>query len=320
MVRERPSSSARSRSLGRRTPAGSRPSPMASRRAVASPAYAGRVRSRPTTSAMRVAVTVPVEARRLMQATLSRLAICSKANLAQTGPHDPDPARQPRPCAQLRAGRLPRRVGQLLVGLALYGVSMGLMIRSTLGQLPWDVLHYGLALHLPLSIGQVVVATSFLVLLLWIPLRQAPGLGTVLNAVLIGVALTAPCRGGRPGRTGRPGRVRPRRGSPQRPGDRALHRRAARAGAAGRPDDRLGAADRPVGPPRAHLARGARRGDRVAARRSGRHRHRPLRRRHRPAHPGAAALADRARRRPRQRRASGDDRRRRRGRPSPRRR
>jgi uncharacterized membrane protein YczE len=93
------------------------------------------------------------------------------------------------PAQQLRAGRLPRRLGQLLVGLALYGVSMGLMIRSTLGQLPWDVLHYGLALHLPLSIGQVVVATSFLVLLLWIPLRQAPGLGTVLNAVLIGVAL-----------------------------------------------------------------------------------------------------------------------------------
>lgn len=93
------------------------------------------------------------------------------------------------PAQQLRAGRLTRRVGQLLLGLALYGVSMGLMIRSTLGQLPWDVLHYGLALHLPLTIGQVVVATSFLVLLLWIPLRQAPGLGTVLNAVLIGVAL-----------------------------------------------------------------------------------------------------------------------------------
>ncbi|MCB0908294.1 MAG: hypothetical protein KDB63_14360 [Nocardioidaceae bacterium] len=93
------------------------------------------------------------------------------------------------PAQQLRAGRLARRVGQLLLGLALYGASMGLMIRSTLGQLPWDVLHYGLALHLPLTIGQVVVATSFVVLLLWIPLRQAPGLGTVLNAVLIGVAL-----------------------------------------------------------------------------------------------------------------------------------
>lgn len=95
------------------------------------------------------------------------------------------------PVAQLRAGRLGRRVGQLLAGLTLYGVSMGLLIRSGLGQMPWDVLHYGLALHLPLTIGQVVIATSFAVLLLWIPLRQAPGLGTVLNAVLIGVALDA---------------------------------------------------------------------------------------------------------------------------------
>ncbi|MFT3871212.1 MAG: hypothetical protein QM714_00985 [Nocardioides sp.] len=93
------------------------------------------------------------------------------------------------PAEQLRAGRMPRRLAQLLVGLWLYGVSMGLMIRSGLGQVPWDVLHYGLALHLPLSIGQVVVVASFVVLLLWIPLRQAPGLGTILNAVLIGVAL-----------------------------------------------------------------------------------------------------------------------------------
>jgi uncharacterized membrane protein YczE len=95
------------------------------------------------------------------------------------------------PLQQLRGGRLAHRSGQLLLGLALYGVSMGLMIRSGLGQMPWDVLHYGLALHLPLTIGQVVIATSFLVLLLWLPLRQAPGIGTVLNALLIGVALDA---------------------------------------------------------------------------------------------------------------------------------
>lgn len=95
------------------------------------------------------------------------------------------------PLEQLRAGRLGRRLAQLLFGLWLYGASMALMIRSTLGQLPWDVLHYGLALHLPVSIGVVVVATSFLVLLLWIPLRQPPGLGTILNALLIGVALDA---------------------------------------------------------------------------------------------------------------------------------
>ncbi len=95
------------------------------------------------------------------------------------------------PTAQLRAGRFPRRLVQLLVGLALYGVSMALLIRSTLGQMPWDVLHYGLALHLPLTLGQVVIAVSVLVLLLWIPLRQMPGLGTVLNAILIGVAADA---------------------------------------------------------------------------------------------------------------------------------
>jgi uncharacterized membrane protein YczE len=95
------------------------------------------------------------------------------------------------PLAQLRAGLLGRRLVQLHLGLVLYGVSMALMIRSRWGQMPWDVLHYGLALHVPLTIGQVVIIVSFLVLLLWIPLRQAPGLGTVLNAVLIGLATDA---------------------------------------------------------------------------------------------------------------------------------
>ncbi len=95
------------------------------------------------------------------------------------------------PLEQLGAGRLPRRLTQLVLGLGLYGLSMGLMIRSELGQMPWDVLHYGLALHLPLTIGQVVIAVSFLVLLMWIPLRQLPGLGTVLNALLVGLAADA---------------------------------------------------------------------------------------------------------------------------------
>jgi uncharacterized membrane protein YczE len=92
------------------------------------------------------------------------------------------------PIQQLRAGRLSRRLTQLTAGLVLYGVSMGLMFRSTLGLDPWDVLHAGLAEHLPLTFGQVVIATSFVVLLLWIPLKQWPGLGTLVNAVLIGVA------------------------------------------------------------------------------------------------------------------------------------
>jgi len=92
------------------------------------------------------------------------------------------------PRQQLRAGRLPRRLTQLVVGLMLYGASMAMMIRGQLGQDPWDVFHYGVAAHLSLSIGTVVILTGVAVLLAWIPLRQWPGLGTVANAVLIGVA------------------------------------------------------------------------------------------------------------------------------------
>ena len=95
------------------------------------------------------------------------------------------------PLEQLRAGRLPRRLTQLLVGLVLYGVSMAMMVRGALGLDPWDVLHYGVATHLPLTLGQVVIVTGVLVLLLWIPLRQMPGLGTVANAILVGLATDA---------------------------------------------------------------------------------------------------------------------------------
>lgn len=91
------------------------------------------------------------------------------------------------PLEQLRAGRLPRRLVQLYAGLICYGASMALMIESTLGLDPWDVFHYGVAKHLPLSFGTVVIAISFVVLLAWIPLRQWPGLGTISNAVVIGL-------------------------------------------------------------------------------------------------------------------------------------
>ncbi|MDO9379745.1 MAG: hypothetical protein Q7T56_12925 [Nocardioidaceae bacterium] len=90
--------------------------------------------------------------------------------------------------AQLRAGRLGRRVPQLVVGLLLYGWSMAMMVQAGLGLDPWDVLHEGLTRHVPLSFGQVVIVVGALVLLLWIPLRQWPGLGTLLNVVLIGLA------------------------------------------------------------------------------------------------------------------------------------
>jgi uncharacterized membrane protein YczE len=95
------------------------------------------------------------------------------------------------PLAQLRAGRLGRRLPQLYVGLVLYGVSLAMMVRADLGLAPWDVLHSGLAGIVPLTIGQVIVALSFVVLLLWIPLREVPGLGTISNAVVIGFALDA---------------------------------------------------------------------------------------------------------------------------------
>ena len=92
------------------------------------------------------------------------------------------------PVEQVRAPHLPRRLIQLFVGLSIYGVSMALVIRSLLGQLPWDVLHVGIASNLPLSIGQVIIGVSFVVLVLWIPLRQMPGLGTIANAIWIGLA------------------------------------------------------------------------------------------------------------------------------------
>jgi uncharacterized membrane protein YczE len=95
------------------------------------------------------------------------------------------------PIAQLRAGLLPRRLVQLYVGLTLYGLSMALMIESRLGLDPWDVLHYGIAQHLPVSFGTVVIGVGFLVLLAWIPLRQWPGLGTISNAIVIGLVTDA---------------------------------------------------------------------------------------------------------------------------------
>jgi uncharacterized membrane protein YczE len=87
--------------------------------------------------------------------------------------------------------RLPRRLTQLYLGLLLYGFSLALVVESGLGLAPWDVLHQGLARVTGLSIGTWVVLMSVAVLLLWIPLRQRPGLGTLSNAVLVGVSLDA---------------------------------------------------------------------------------------------------------------------------------
>ena len=91
----------------------------------------------------------------------------------------------------LRGRRLPRRLGQLYVGLVLYGISMALLVRSRLGVMPWDVLHQGLSRHLGWSLGTVSIIVGALVLLAWIPLRQLPGVGTVSNVFVIGIAVDA---------------------------------------------------------------------------------------------------------------------------------
>jgi uncharacterized membrane protein YczE len=92
------------------------------------------------------------------------------------------------PLQQLRAGQMPRRLVQLVVGLAIYGASMAMVIRGALGVIPWDVLHTGLIRHVPVTFGQMSIIVSLAALLIWIPLRQMPGLGTIANAFLVGIA------------------------------------------------------------------------------------------------------------------------------------
>jgi uncharacterized membrane protein YczE len=82
-----------------------------------------------------------------------------------------------------------RRLTQLLGGLALYGVSMGLMVRAGLGLDPWDVLHAALSTRTGLTFGTITAIVGALVLLCWIPLRQRPGIGTIANIAVIAVAV-----------------------------------------------------------------------------------------------------------------------------------
>lgn len=84
-----------------------------------------------------------------------------------------------------------RRLVQLFVGLFLYGVGIAFLVRSALGAAPWDVLSQGISHHVSLSFGTITVILSGIVLLLWIPLRQKPGIGTVLNSVLVGPSADA---------------------------------------------------------------------------------------------------------------------------------
>lgn len=86
---------------------------------------------------------------------------------------------------------LSRRLVQLYAGLVLYGASCALQVRATLGLGPWDVFHQGVSEHSGLSIGVVSIIAGAAVLLLWIPLRQRPGFGTVSNVFMVGLAMDA---------------------------------------------------------------------------------------------------------------------------------
>lgn len=83
----------------------------------------------------------------------------------------------------------PSRLLRLLVGLSLFGSGEACLIAADLGNSPWTVFAQGVALNTPLEIGAATIVISFLVLLLWIPLRQRPGLGTIANAIWVGLAI-----------------------------------------------------------------------------------------------------------------------------------
>lgn len=89
------------------------------------------------------------------------------------------------------ADELRQRLPRLLGGLVLFGVGIALMVRADLGLAPWDVLHQGVAERTGLAIGTVTILTGVVVLLLWLPIRERPGLGTVLNVLVIGLVVDA---------------------------------------------------------------------------------------------------------------------------------
>ena len=89
----------------------------------------------------------------------------------------------------MHPSRLAGRLITLYVGLVLFGVSMAMLVEARLGVMPWDVLHQGIARRTGLSLGTTVIVVGFVVLLLWIPLRERPGFGTLSNVVVIGLVL-----------------------------------------------------------------------------------------------------------------------------------
>lgn len=83
--------------------------------------------------------------------------------------------------------RLGQRIVRCIIGLALFGTGISMQMNANLGSPPWDVFHQGVSKRTEISIGQIIVITGFAILLLWIPLKQRPGIGTILNALEIGL-------------------------------------------------------------------------------------------------------------------------------------
>jgi uncharacterized membrane protein YczE len=82
-----------------------------------------------------------------------------------------------------------QRLARCVAGLALFGLGISMFVTARLGLAPWDVFHQGVSRHTGISLGWVIEIVGFLLLLLWIPLRQRPGLGTILNALEIGLVV-----------------------------------------------------------------------------------------------------------------------------------
>jgi uncharacterized membrane protein YczE len=89
----------------------------------------------------------------------------------------------------LDAPDLRARLVQLVVGLVLVGFALGLIVEADLGLDPWNVFHQGVSERTGVGLGWVVILASVVILLLWIPLRQRPGIGTILNALLVGSSI-----------------------------------------------------------------------------------------------------------------------------------
>ena len=91
--------------------------------------------------------------------------------------------------ATLWPDRMPERLTRCIVGLALFGLGISMFLAARLGLAPWDILHQGISRKTGLSVGMVIEIVGVLILLAWIPMRLRPGLGTILNAIEIGLVV-----------------------------------------------------------------------------------------------------------------------------------